>query len=85
MNQDPYQSINCSWYDQLEVFAMHQTPIQLTVAGPTGDPEIHHIVISRLDAREGAEWLTTTTGITWRLDRLLAVNDQPLSGPCRLS
>jgi len=83
MNGEPeYQNLSCSFYDQLEAFAVRRDrcAVRYRTANGTG-----FLVgtITDLFSKEGAEYLTIDNSTPIRLDHLIDVNGIPMNNLTR--
>jgi Rho-binding antiterminator len=74
-----YHPISCEFHDLLEVNATVRKPVQIRFRDEEGVLQIRSAVISDVYARKGIEFLTTSTGETMRLDRLVEVDGAKLA------
>ncbi len=77
---EKYQSISCSYYDQLEAYATRRTVCTITYSA-NGEQTATGVIVD-LFAKEGAEYLTLDTGAVIRLDHLISINGVPVSKFC---
>lgn len=77
---DKYQSISCSYYDQLEAYAVKRTQC-IIVHDDNGEKTISGIIVD-VFAKEGAEYLKLNNGTVIRLDYLISINGVPVSNIC---
>ncbi|MFA5834231.1 MAG: hypothetical protein WDA22_12220 [Bacteroidota bacterium] len=75
-----YQSISCSYYDQLEAYATKRTHCSIIYSDDS--EKIIDGVIVDVYAKEGAEYLKLDNGTVIRLDYLLSINGIPVSNIC---
>lgn len=71
--QNKYQSIGCSYYDQLEAFAVKRTRCTIKYNKDAGEKTIDGI-ITDVYSKDGAEYLSLDNGTVIRLDHLISVN-----------
>ena len=73
MSASPYQPINCGFYDQIEVAAMHGTASLLVYLARDGQTVEAQTRIADVFSRDQAEYLRLPDGAEIRLDRVLAL------------
>ena len=71
----PYQPISCDLYDVLEAFAVAKKLVQIRFRDAEGVVQRRCAAIRDLFSREGSEFLLTSTGETFRIDRLVMVDE----------
>lgn len=78
----PYIPISCDYYDLLEIAAMRNQESDFEYWDEHGQKQNTRGRIEELYAREGQEFLVLNTGLRFRLDRLVRMDDQvvPLAG-----
>ena len=74
----PYEPISCSIHDELLALASLRRSCELSVLLADGREETVAGVIVDVYARAGGEYLQLRDGPTFRLDRIRALNGQPL-------
>lgn len=74
-----YIPINCEFHDLLEALATTQKPAQIGFRDAEGAEQRRTAAITDVYARDGAEYLSLSTGETLRLDQLLNVDGQNLA------
>ncbi len=73
-----YTPINCSLYDELELFAMRKTPVDIILKSG----ETIHDIISTLETRKGeGEFLILNSSKAIRLDQLASVDGKDFIAP----
>ena len=73
MAEQKYTPISCDYYDELELFALRQTPCELRIQ--VGEKEqILYGKIKNLYARKGEEFLVLDDKTEIRLDQIISVN-----------
>lgn len=77
---EKYQSISCSYYDQLEALATQKK--NCTIEYNDGEQRSAAGIIVDLYAEKGAEFLKLNSGTVIRLDHLVSVNGLPVSNVC---
>jgi len=78
MANEDYQPISCDFHDLLEVHATRRKPTQVQYRDASGTAQTRDAVITDVYAREGADYLTLSTGETLRLDQLIEVDQARL-------
>jgi len=78
MTDRPYYPISCAVHDQLLALATLRKESDLTVAGEDGRSELIRGLIVDVYSRSGAEYLELADGRTYRLDRILALDGDPV-------
>lgn len=81
MNQQPsdYQPISCEYHDLLEASATRRKPALIRYRDADGAVTSVSAVITDVFARAGADYLTTSSGETLRLDQLIEVDGVKLA------
>jgi Rho-binding antiterminator len=74
-----YHPISCEFHDLLEAHATTRTPVQIQFLDEAGAVQVRSAAITDVFAREGAEYLSMSTGETLRLDQLIEVNGAKLA------
>lgn len=74
-----YAPVSCEFHDLLESLAISGSIARIVFADAEGDVQVRSASIADLYAREGIEYLVTSTGETVRLDWLVEVNGERLS------
>ncbi len=77
-NSSPYVPISCEFHDRLEDIATTRTLARISFLDATGVVSQCTTTIADVYARDGAEYLATDSGETFRLDRILEVDDEHL-------
>lgn len=75
---NPYQPIDCDYYDRLEAWATMRTVCSIVFKDDTGKQQELSAKIEDVYTQDKIEYLRTDTGLVIRLDALLSVNDIPL-------
>ena len=78
MSNEDYQPISCDFHDLLEVHATRRQPTQVQFRDADGQSQTRHAVITDVFAKDGADYLTLSTGETVRLDQLVEVDQARL-------
>lgn len=81
-NPSQYQPISCEFHDLLEVHATTRKPVQMQVRDENGAVKLYTASITDVYARNGAEYLSMSTGETVRLDLLVEVDGAKLANYC---
>lgn len=76
-----YQSINCSYYDQLEAFATKRTQCDIVFRENEQEKTTNGIIVD-VFAKEGAEYLKLNNDSVIRLDYLVSINGIPVNNIC---
>jgi Rho-binding antiterminator len=81
MTTDPskYAPISCAFHDLLETHATTRKLVQIRFRDGEGEMQLRSATITDVFAREGADYLSMSTGETLRLDRLIEVDDAKLA------
>ncbi len=79
--ENTYQSISCSYYDQLEAYATQRTRCSIAHK-MDGNEQIIDGFIADLFAKDGAEYLKLDNGTVIRLDHLISINGIVLNNAC---
>src|SRR5437016_13816365 len=80
MTTDPskYYPISCEFHDLLETHATERKLAQIRFRDGEGAVQLRSAAIIDVFAREGAEYLSMSTGETLRLDQLIEIDDAKL-------
>lgn len=76
-----YQSIGCSYYDQLEAYATRRTRCTIVLKKNDREQTAEGVIVD-LFARDGAEYLKLDNGTVVRLDHLVSVNGIVVNYAC---
>lgn len=76
-----YRSIGCSYYDQLEAYAVKRTRCSIVHRRDGADSTAEGIIVD-LYAQDSAEFLKLDDGTVIRLDHIVAVNGMPMTYVC---
>lgn len=79
MTSEQYQPISCDFHDLLEVHATKRQATDVQYRDADGQLQTRHAVITDVYAKEGADYLTLSTGETLRLDQLVVVDKAKLA------
>jgi len=69
-----YIPVNCEFHDYLEEFAMRRKQVSVHFFSEDGAARQRDAVITDVFAREGADYMTLSSGELIRLDRLVSVD-----------
>ena len=76
-----YQPISCSYYDELELWAMRQTNCEILYEENNIAKSINGR-IKNLYAKQGEEFMILDYSIEIRLDQILSINGKELKNYC---
>lgn len=79
MANEDYQPISCDFQDLLEVHATRRQPTPVRFRDADGQLQTRVAVITDVYARDGADYLTLSSGDTLRLDQLVEVDQARLA------
>ncbi|MHA4867664.1 hypothetical protein ACXZ1M_08175 [Duganella sp. PWIR1] len=79
MTSEQYQPISCDFHDLLEVHATRRAATDIQYRDADGSIQTRNAVITDVFAKEGADYLTLSTGETLRLDQLIEVDKAKLA------
>ncbi len=89
MNNEPlqhqhsaYTPINCSYYDQLEAWAVKRDWVNVTYLATEGDSKTVRGIIRNLITRNHEEYMELSDGSMIRLDQLIEINGKALPKAC---
>ena len=74
----PYQPISCTGHDQLLALATLRQEYEITVGAKDGNTAKILGIIEDVYTRDGAEFLRLRDGSVFRLDRIQALDGQPI-------
>ena len=74
----PYQPINCEFRDVLESNATLGKPVRIGIRNEAGILQYHTAAITDLYAKNGAEYMSISTGETVRLDQIEEIDGAKL-------
>lgn len=80
---EQYTPIGCSYYDQLELLAMHKSPTVLKYRDDQQAEQELHAVIVDVYSQDKQEFIKLDDGQTIRLDRLISVDRKPFPAPTK--
>lgn len=69
----PYEPVSCDFIDQLEVYSLHKTPINVKVMNDDGEVAWIKGTVQDIFTQDHAEFVKLTEGSEIRLDRILEV------------
>ncbi|MEM6317612.1 MAG: hypothetical protein AAF960_08070 [Bacteroidota bacterium] len=78
----PYQPINCHFYDELELLAVRKQACTIIYHTPEGQLLDRTDTILDFKIIERAEYLLLKSGEKIRLDRIVSVDGKELKGFC---
>ncbi|MDT1883298.1 hypothetical protein FPK44_21570, partial [Acinetobacter baumannii] len=70
----PYHPINCEFHDLLEAHATLRKQVQIGIRSETGAVHYCTASITDLYAKNGAEYMSISTGETVRLDQIAEID-----------
>jgi Rho-binding antiterminator len=79
---NPYQPIDCNYYDRLEAWATLRTVCQIVFRDEKGTQQEVQARIEDVYAHDKMEYMRMDNGLVIRLDSLIAVNNIPLPDHC---
>jgi len=79
---NPYQPIDCNYYDRLEAWATMRTICQIKFRDDAGAEQEVSAIIQDVYALNKVEYMRLDNGLVLRLDSLVAVNNIPLPDHC---
>jgi Rho-binding antiterminator len=79
MTDKSYEPISCDYHDLLEVHATKRQPTTISFRDADATVKTITATITDVFARAGADYLSTSTGETLRLDQLIEVDGVKLS------
>ena len=80
--EQPYQPIDCNYYDRLEAWATMRTISQIVFKDESGEQQEVSARIEDVYALNKVEYMRMDNGLVIRLDSLVAVNNVPLPDHC---
>jgi Rho-binding antiterminator len=81
-SNNPYQPIDCNYYDRLEAWATMRTICKIVFRDEEGKEQDVTARIEDVYALNKVEYLRMDNGLVIRLDSLLSVNNIPLPDHC---
>ncbi|TWV93336.1 hypothetical protein [Chitinophaga pinensis] len=81
-SNNPYQPIDCNYYDRLEAWATMRTICQILFRDEEGKEQDVTARIEDVYALNKVEYMRMDNGLVIRLDSLIAVNNIPLPDHC---
>ncbi|MEI7905757.1 MAG: hypothetical protein WCI84_00220 [Bacteroidota bacterium] len=75
-----YQSISCSYYDQIEAYATKRTHCSILYRDDS--EKIADGIIVDIFSKESAEYLKVDNGTVIRLDHIISINGIPVPKHC---
>ena len=79
MSTEKYQPVACELHSQLELLAMHRSPVQLTAWDEQGNKQDLVCRVTDIRTFQGAEYLvveTENTSFEFRLDKILSFSSR---------
>ena len=80
--EQPYQPIDCNYYDRLEAWATMRTISKIVFRDESGEHREVSARIENIYALNKVEYMRMDNGLVLRLDSLVAVNNVPLPDHC---
>jgi len=80
--EQPYQPIDCNYYDRLEAWATLRTVCRILYRDENEQQQEVSAIIEDVYTALKVEYMRLDNGLTIRLDKLVAVNDIPLPDHC---
>ncbi|MNS92122.1 hypothetical protein D3C72_1262460 [compost metagenome] len=84
-NPSSYTPISCEFHDLLEELATVRKPAPIRYQDDDGALQHRVATITDVFSRNGAEYLSLSSGETLRLDQLVEVNGDKLTDYCAIS
>ena len=81
-SNNPYQPIDCNYYDRLEAWATMRTICKIVFRDEEGKEQDVTARIEDVYALNKVEYMRMDNGLVIRLDSLLSVNNIPLPDHC---
>ena len=69
-----YIPVSCEFHDHMENFAMYRKPVLVQYLDDNQVAKTIEALITDVFARDGADYLTLSTGVLIRLDHIIEVN-----------
>ena len=79
-SSEQYQPISCDFHDRLEAHATTRKTALIVFRDGDGQVRSVNAVVTDVYAQNGADYLTTSTGQTLRLDQLIEVDGVKVAG-----
>jgi Rho-binding antiterminator len=79
MSNEDYQPISCDFHDLLEVHATKRKATQVQFRDASGQLQTREAIITDVYAKDGADYLSLSTGEILRLDQLIEVDKARLA------
>ena len=79
---DNYIPVACSFYDQLELFAMRRTAVNIHYTSENQNHEVEGIIKDVYCAEDRVEYLKMDNDLIIRLDTITKLNDETPTGYC---
>lgn len=76
---DAYKPVSCSFQDELEAIATLRQDCQITYRTEAGDVAIASGRIVDIYAANHADYMKMDDGLVVRLDRIVSLNDKPIT------
>jgi len=80
--EQPYQPIDCNYYDRLEAWATLRTVCRILYRDENEQQQEVSAIIEDVYTALKVEYMRLDNGLVIRLDKLVAVNDIPLPDHC---
>lgn len=80
--EQPYQPIDCNYYDRLEAWATLRTVCRILYRDENDQQQEISAIIEDVYTALKVEYMRLDNGLVIRLDKLVAVNDIPLPDHC---
>lgn len=73
MEKEPYQRINCDYYDELTLLAVRKKECLVVYTDEAGKHQERRSIIKDIYTKDQAEYLLLTDETIIRLDRLISI------------
>jgi len=80
--EQPYQPIDCNYYDRLEAWATLRTVCRILYRDENEQQQEASAIIEDVYTALKVEYMRLDNGLVIRLDKLVAVNDIPVPDHC---
>ena len=80
--EQPYQPIDCNYYDRLEAWATLRTVCRILYQDESEQQKEVSAIIEDVYTALKVEYMRLDNGLVIRLDKLVAVNDIPVPDHC---